>query len=107
MKRGINSYPKNLYRFHINSGRQDCEIFYAYSELSSIELSDYLADNLYLILSDESIFKSTIIPSSRIIYVEEISAKNTNGDRVYHYDGIKDSKCSYDSTIAYRLITSF
>ena len=107
MKRGINTYPKNLYRFNVNNGKQDCEIFYAYSELSSIELSDYLSDNIYLIFSNESISKSTIIPSSRIIYVEEISPKNSNGDRVYHYDGVKDFKSSYDSTLAYRLITSF
>lgn len=107
MKRGINTYPKNLYRLYINNGKQDSEIFYAYSDYSSIQLTDYLTDNIYLILSNESIFKSTIIPTSRIIYIEEISAKNDDNDRIYYYDGVKDFKSSYDSTLAYRLITSF
>lgn len=107
MKRGLNNYPKNLFRIYINNGKQDSEIFYTYSELNSVELTDYLSDNIYLILSNEAILKNTLIPSYRIVYIEEIDAKNGQGERIYLYDGVKDYKSSYDSTLAYRLVTSF
>lgn len=107
MKSTINIYPKNIYRIYINNGKQDAEIFYVYSDLISIELRDYLSDNLYIILSNESSQKNTLIPTFRVIYVEEIEAKDSDGNRIYLYDGKKDYTCSFDSTLAYKLITGF
>lgn len=107
MERGISIYPKNLYRIFINNGKQDAEIFYAYSDLTPIEITDYLSDNLYIILLNESLQKNMLIPTFRVVYVEEIEAKGSNGERLYFYDGEKDYKCSYNSTLAYRLISSF
>lgn len=107
MKRGLSIYPKNIYRISIYNGKQDAEIFYAYSELTSIELTDYLSDNLYIILSNETSQKNTLIPTFRVVYVEEIEAKDSEGNRIYFYDGEKDYKCSFDSSLAYKLITGF
>ena len=107
MNRSISIYPKNLYRIYINNGEQNSEIFYAYCDLTSIELTNYLSDNLYVILSNESYQKNTLIPTFRIIYIEEIDSKNSTGERIYFFDGQKDYKSSYDSTLAYRLITNF
>ncbi|MGL6106872.1 hypothetical protein [Romboutsia sp.] len=108
------TYPTKLFKVYVNNGFysntqssfQSPEIFYTYTDLTALELSNYLIDNKYIILSNECLKKHTLVPTLQILYIEEISHINTDGERIYLFDGQRDYKFKSDSTLAYKLFTT-